>query len=166
MNRSAPSFPKKSHSPRRRVIVAFLCFAAAPGCGEESTGPRRINSRPADPVADFTPIVHTTDGRRLAFTAAGFQPNSIEHCRDDGYRHLTPIYELAGIQPAGHGASLCPELSGRFLRFQLIFRAEPAIKVTSLCEEGCVTPGGYYPPLGVDVRIPWSQIAYIEFQQE
>jgi hypothetical protein len=114
----------------------------------------------------FTPVIHTVDGRHLKFPAGSFQPNAIAHCRDDGRRYLTSMYDLVHISPMSNGPSLCPEFSGDVLRLYLFFADGPAIKVSTHCPDGCVTPGGYYPPLGMDVYVPWSDISYIEFQRE
>lgn len=144
-----------------QVLLAVFLAAAIAGCNDTSDG-ERVPSGPGRWAGNFQPIIHTIDGRHLRFDAGSFQPVSIEHCREDGQRHATPIFDLSEIKPAGHMRSLCPELSGRFQMLHLIFPDRPALKVTLLCEDGCVTPGGYYPPLGIDVRVPWSQMYYIE----
>ncbi len=157
--------PKGPPSPLRLAVALWLA-AAATSCSDVSNGVPRIPSEPPGPVGNFRPIIHTLDGRHLLFATGGFQPSEIEHCREDGKRHLTTIYELARISPMGHSEPMCPELSGRVLRLYLVFPQGPALKVTTHCENGCVEPGGYYPPLGTDVHVPWSEIFYIEFRRD
>ncbi len=152
--------------PTRTLILLLLALVVIlDGCGTGSGGDSR---EPRDPIGlddGFHVIVHTIDGRHLRFAEGLFEPSAIEHCREDGKRHLTTIYELRALYPGGKVArSLCPDLSGQFMTFRLVFPDEPQLKVTSICPDGCVVPGGYYPPLAMDVRIPWSEIIYIEFR--
>ncbi len=152
-----------------RLPLAALLTATVHGCGEPSGGTGRIPSAPLaprGPAGAFQPIIHTIDGRHFALTPGSFEPASVEHCREDGGRHLTSIFELSGISPIGRRSSLCKELAGSYLILHLRFVERPAIKVTTLCENGCVVPGGYYPPLGTVIRIPWSEISSIEFRRD
>ena len=110
-------------------------------------------------------VVHTIDGRHLKFPLSGFEPSAIHHCREDGERHLTGIHELSFVIPGGRRQHLCPEYVNPTLQLRLVFPDQPALKVTLICER-CITPGGYYPPLDVDVRIPWSYINFIEVMRE
>ncbi len=121
---------------------------------------------PAGPTVpgDFVPVIHTNDGRHLKFEPASFQPGTIDHCREDGQRHLTSIYDLVQISPMSVGPSLCPGLGGEVLRLHLFHINGTAFKVSTHCPDGCVTPGGYYPPLGVNVYVPWSNVYYIELR--
>lgn len=70
------------------------------------------------------------------------------------------------MRPIGRGRSFCPELAGEYLRLQLTFARGEAQKVSSTCPDGCVDPGGFYPPIGTVLRIPWSQVAFIEFRRD
>ena len=152
----------------RGSLVFFagpLLLVAALSCGDPSSSFVRDPTQPPSTAADFQPIIHTLDGRHLRFSAGGFEPNVVEHCREDGGRHATSIFELSAITPMGQGESLCPEFSGRVQRLELSFPVRPAQKVSLHCEGGCVVPGGYYPPLDTDVRVAWSQIVYIEFRR-
>jgi hypothetical protein len=79
---------------------------------------------------------------------------------------MTSIFELRRITPMGNGNSLCEGFSGTVLGLYLVFVDSPAEKVTTHCPDGCVVPGGYYPPLGTVVFIPWSEISYIEFRPQ
>jgi len=146
--------------------LILLLAALQSSCDGVSGG--NIGQGPTEPPgSSFLVIVHTKDGRHLEFAAASFRPSSIEHCREDGQQHLTPIYELAELWPAGRGyRSMCPQFSGRYMRLHLVFLDQPALKVTTLCEEYCEEPGGYYQPLGMNVGIPWSNIFYIEFKRD
>ncbi len=148
-----------------RPLIAALLASTLMGCDGSSGREPRIPYEPPGPAGDFQPIIHTLDGRHLAFKPGDFEPRGIEHCREDGNRHLTSIFELSAISPAGKTESLCPELAGRFVRLNLQFVEETLIKATTICENGCVEPGGYYPPLGAVIRIPWSEIAMIEFRR-
>jgi hypothetical protein len=140
-------------------------IAGAANCGDPSSSFVRDPTQPPSTAANFQPIIHTLDGRHLRFAAGGFQPSVVEHCREDGRRYATSIFQLTAITPMGQGESLCLELSGRVQRLELSFLEAPAQKVSLHCVEGCVVPGGYYPPLNTDVRVPWSQIVYIEFRR-
>ncbi len=144
-------------------LAAVLAYSVL-SCNDLSGGKPLIPAEPPGPAGNFQPIIHTVDGH-LAFRAESFEPSSIEHCREDALRHLTSIFQLSRISPIGKGDSLCPELSGRFLRLHLTFFEGAAMKVTSTCVDGCVAPGGYYPPLSSVVRIPWSEIASVEFRR-
>jgi hypothetical protein len=151
--------------PGRQVLLALVLAVAAASCGESSGGwPNRTPTAPEGPGAVLVVVVHTTDGRHLKFPLGGFQPGAIHHCREDGKRHLTPMHELSVVFPGGHRQPLCPEYSDPTLQLHLVFPDRPALKVTLICES-CITPGGYYPPLGVDVRIPWSEISSIEIMR-
>ncbi len=142
-----------------------MVAAAAAGCWESSGGSYdRTATAPAGPGAVLAVVVHTVDGRHLKFPGA-FQPSAIHHCREDGQRYLTPIHELSLISPGGHRQQLCPEYSDPSLQLHLVFPNRPALKVTLICES-CVTPGGYYPPLRGDLRVPWSEISSIEVLRE
>lgn len=146
------------------ALAASLAFGVL-SCNDLSGDKLLIPAEPPGPAGNFQPIIHTVDGRHFAFRPESFEPSSIEHCREDALRHLTSMFELSRISPIGDSDSLCPELSGRYLRLHLTFVEGEAIKVTSTCVDGCVTPGGYYPPLGSVVRIPWSEIASVEFRR-
>ncbi len=146
--------------------LALVLAVAATSCFEPSGGSAgRTPTGPEGPGSILVVVVHTDDGRHLKFPLSGFQPGAIHHCREDGKRHLTQIHELSFVIPGGHRQPLCPEYSSPALQLHLIFPDRPALKVTLICET-CVTPGGYYPPLGVDVRIPWSEISAIELMRE
>ncbi len=151
--------------PLRACFLATL-LAAMVGCGEREERISPIVTEPPISAGSVTPIIHTLDGRHLRFTAGSFEPSHIEHCRPDGLRHMTSIYELLRISPMGRGESMCPEYSGQVLRLYLVLAHGPAVKTSTHCEDGCVVPGGYYPPLGTVIRIPWSEISYIEFQRD
>ena len=152
--------------PPIRLTFGLILLLATVQSGCDS-GPRSTTKRgpTGPPGSNFHVIVHTDDGRHLWFDAGSFRPSAIEHCRADGQRHLTTIYELTQLWPGGHGfKSLCPDLSGSFMMLRLVFPDQPALKVSTMCPDGCAMPGGYYPPLGLDVSIPWSEILYIEFR--
>ncbi len=152
--------------PCRHAQLALMLAVAAASCWEPSGGsPDRTPTGPGGPGSILVVVVHTVDGRHLKFPLGGFQPESIHHCREDGERHLTRIHELSFVIPGGRRQPLCLEYSDPTLQLHLIFPDRPALKVTLICES-CVVPGGYYPPLGVDVRIPWSEISAIEMMRE
>ncbi len=101
-----------------RLPLAALLTATVHGCGEPSGGAGRIPAAPLaprGPAGSFQPIIHTIDGRHFAFRPGDFEPASVEHCREDGSRHLTSIFELTGISPIGRRSSLCEELAGSYL---------------------------------------------------
>lgn len=149
----------------RHAQLALMLAVAAASCWEPGGGSLgRTPTGPGGPGSILVVVVHTLDGRHLKFPG-GFQPSTIHHCREDGKRHLTQIQELSLVIPGGHRQHLCPEYSDPSLQLHLIFPDRPALKVTLICEN-CVIPGGYYPPLGVDVRIPWSEISSIEMMRE
>jgi hypothetical protein len=142
-----------------------MLMVAAASCAESSGGfPDRTPTAPGGPGPVLVVVIHTVDGQHLKFPG-GFQPSSFHHCREDGKRHLTAIHELSMVFPGGHRQPLCPEYSDPALQLHLVFPDQPAVKVTLICET-CVTPGGYYPPLGTDVRIPWSEVSSIEVMRE
>jgi len=147
------------------VLTPFVLTLLLDGCDDSRVYRGSVTGPGKGGYGNWV-IVHTVGGAHLVFGASHFRPQVIEHCREDGRQHLTSIYELTELFPGGHTTrSMCPELSGRFMIFRLVFPDQPLQKVTSLCEDGCVTPGGYYDPLGVDVRIPWSEISYIEVRR-
>lgn len=151
---------------RRRCHAPLVLLLAAAACGESSGGLLDVTpGEPGGPGVVLVVVIHTVGGRHLKFPLNGFQPGAIHHCREDGRRYLTPMYELSLVSPGGRRAHLCPEYSDPGLQLHLVFPDRPALKVTLLCES-CVTPGGYYPPLGTDIRIPWSEIASIEMVRE
>ncbi|UCF18525.1 MAG: hypothetical protein JSU87_11310 [Gemmatimonadota bacterium] len=151
----------RSARPWQALALLGLALAAC----DDTPGWKPTPAGPSAP-GGFAPVIHTNDGRHLKFEAGSFQPSAIDHCRDDGRRHLTSIYDLVQISPMSTGPSLCPEFSGAVLRLHLFHVNGTALKVSTHCPDGCVTPGGYYPPLGTNVYVPWGDIYYIEFRRQ
>lgn len=148
------------------ALVAALAFSLVGACGEEATwSPPRTGGGPPGATGSVQPVIHTIDGRHLAFPPGDFRPGDIEHCREGGERRITSIFDLARVTPRGKTAPLCPDLRGRVQALRLEFPDRPAVKVTTMCEDGCVTPGGYYPPLDRTVVVPWSEIAAVELRR-
>ncbi len=146
--------------------LAVILAVAAVSCFEPPGGsPDRTPTEPGGPGSVLAVVVHTVGGKHLKFPLSGFQPVSIHHCREDGEQHLTPVHELSFIFPGGYRQHLCPQFSDEALQLHLVFPDRPALKVTLICER-CVIPGGYYPPLGINVLIDWSEISSIEIIRE
>lgn len=148
----------------RLTLGSLAAALLAAGCEDSRKCCAHVSTGPIDSDYGYYAVIHTLDGRHLVFQITAFKPQSVDHCREDGQPHFTSVYDLSQVVPGGTTTrSLCPNLSGRFMNLTLVFPDAPLLKVTSLCEDGCVTPGGYYEPLGMDVRVPWSEIYYIEF---
>lgn len=150
----------------RLTLVSLAAALLAAGCEDSRKCCASVSTGPIDSDYGYYAVVHTVDGRHLVFAITDFRPQNIEHCREDGQPHFTSVYDLSRVVPGGTTTrSLCPNMRGRFMTLTLTFPDAPLIKVTSLCEDGCVRPGGYYEPLGTHVRIPWSDIYSIEFRR-